>query len=249
MRAIYAVAVAALFLTGGTISPTADDEKHIEYGAKFRHVAMLRCEVPKTASNPQGLVAASCVIVSPHHVITAAHVVRDAHAWEVTSDDGKSRTLKRVSTHPRYGHGGGSNDLAVGFTEESFGMDWYPAIYEADDERGRLVSVAGYGMRGDFKSGMKDSDGKRRAGSNYIDSAVDDYLICSAASPPWTSLEFLICFGDSGGGLFIGSKLAGINSAIMSSKGKPTGKYGEESIHVRLSQHRDWLLEEIRCNE
>lgn len=249
MKAIYAVAAAALLLTGGTISPTTDDEKHIEYGAKFRHVALLRCEVPKTPDNISGIVVASCVIVSPHHVLTAAHVVRDADAWTVTSDDGKSRTLKRVSTHPKYGQGGGCYDLAVGFTEESFGMEWYPVIYEDDDERDRLVSIAGYGMTGNFKTGVTGSDGKRRAGSNYIDSAIDDYLICSASGPPWTSLEYLICFGDSGGGLFIGNKLAGINSAIMATGRKPRATYGEESVHVRLSQHREWLLEELRCNE
>jgi len=257
MRAIYAVAVAALLLTGGTRSPTTSDEKHIEYGAKFRHVAMLRCEEPKTDGDIlekieglSSIVVASCVIVSPHHILTAAHAVRNSTAWTVTPDDGKPRVLKRVSIHPQYGQGGGCFDLAVGYTEQSFDLDWYPAIYEDGDEQGLLASIAGYGMTGDFKTGgVQQGGGKRRAGSNYIDSATEDYLICSAAGPPWTRLEYLICWGDSGGGLFIGSKLAGINSAIMAVNRKPTATYGEESVHVRLSQHRDWLMGEIRCNE
>jgi hypothetical protein len=249
MKAIYAVV--ALLLTGGTISPTTDDQKHIEYGAKFHHVAMIRCEVPKGEDNKFGVVAASCVIVSPNHIVTAAHVVRDSTAWVVTTDDGKERSLKRISTHPDYGQGGGSFDLAVGYTDDSFDMKWYPAIYSDSDERGRTVSIAGYGMKGNLRDGITGSDGKRRAGSNIIDSAVEDYLVCSVAGPPWTSLEFQICSGDSGGGLFIGNKLAGINSSIqtLSKRGKPRAIYGEESVHVRLSSHREWLLGEIRCNE
>ena len=251
---IYAVAVTALLLTGGTRSPTTSDEKHIEYGAKFRHVAMLRCEEPdgdilEKIEGLSGIVVASCVIVSPHHILTAAHAVRNSTAWTVTPDDGKPRALKRVSIHPQYGQGGGCFDLAVGYTEEPFDMGWYPAIYEDSDEQGVIASSAGYGMTGDFKTGGVNQGGKRRAGSNCIDSATGDYLICSVSGPPWTSLEFLICWGDSGGGLFIGNKLAGINSAIMAVDRKPRATYGEESVHVRLSQHRDWLLEEIRCNE
>lgn len=250
-------AVAALLLTGGTRSPTTSDEKHLEYGAKFGHVAVLRCEVPKVSDNVleaieslNGIAVASCVIVSPNHILTAAHVVRGYADWTVTTEDGKSRVVKRVSVHPQYGHGGGCFDLAVGYTEEPFGLDWYPAIYEDSDEQGLIVSIAGYGMTGDFKTGgVHQGGGKRRAGSNCIDSATEDYLICSASGPPWTSLEFLICWGDSGGGLFIGNKLAGINSAIMAVGRKPKATYGEESVHVRLSRHREWILEEIRCDE
>ena len=242
------VAAVAVSLTGGTISPTIDGSKHLEYGAKFRHVAFIRCESP---DSPTGVFAASCVVISPNHVLTAAHVVKNTTSWTVVADDGKPRSLRRVSVHPAYGREKGLNDLAVGFTDDKFGYSWYPAIYAKQDEQGQLVSIAGYGMVGNWRDGITGSDGKRRAGSNRIDFATGDYLICSIAGEPWTSLEFLICSGDSGGGLFIGNELAGINSCIMAKDKKPEAKYGEESVHVRLSEpkHRDWILAEIRCVE
>lgn len=242
------LAIVAVLLTGGTISPTVDDARHVEYGEKFHHVAYLRCETEKTQDNPAGIYSGSCVVISPNHVLTAAHVVINTTAWTVTTDDGKSRTLSRVSIHPSHGKGGGLHDLAVGFTDDKFEFGWYPAIYSKSDEEGKVVSIAGYGMTGNFRDGITGGGGKRRAGSNKIDFATGDYLICSIVGPHWTSLEFMICAGDSGGGLFIGNELAGINSCIMSSAGKPKAKYGEESVHVRLSEpiHRDWILEELR---
>ena len=240
------LAAIALTLTGGTISPRVDDAKHVDYGSKFVHVARIRCEGQKNADNPSGVCMASCVIVSPRHVLTAAHVVRGTEKWLVTAPDGKQRELSRMQSHPLYAKGqGGSNDLAIGTFREPIEMDWYPAIYAGEDESGKTASIAGYGMRGNFRDGITGSDGKRRAGSNVIDAATEDYLICSISGPPWTSLEFLICAGDSGGGLFLGNELAGINSCIMAEGRTPTATYGEESVHVRLSVHLEWIREEM----
>jgi len=247
---LAAVAVVAFALMGGTISPRVEDSKHVEYGSKFVHVARIRCKGDKTDDNPTGVCMASCVIVSPRHVLTAAHVVRGTSQWKITGPDGVERELVRMQTHPLYGAGkGGSNDLAVGTLREPVEMEWYPAIYKDADESGKTASIAGYGMRGNFRDGVTGSDGKRRAGSNVIDSATEDYLICSISGPPWTTLEFLICAGDSGGGLFLGSELAGINSCIMAEGRSPTATYGEESVHVRLSVHRDWVLTEMTRDE
>jgi secreted trypsin-like serine protease len=239
------VAAVAVCLTGGTINPLVDDGKHVEYGDKFVHVARIRCEGEKTDDNPTGVCMASCVIISPRHILTAAHVVRNTERWTITATDGKARTLDRVVPHPKYGHGNGSNDIAIGRLREPIAMDWYPAIYAGGDESGKTVAIAGYGMRGNFRDGITGSDSKRRAGSNIVDSATGDYLICSISGPPWTTLEFLICAGDSGGGLFLGNELAGINSCIMAEGRTPTATYGEESVHVRLSVHRDWIREEM----
>jgi len=245
-RRLLAFAVIAVCLMGGTISPSTDDEKHVAYGAKFVHVLRIRCEGDKTEDNPTGVCMASCVIVSPRHILTAAHVVRGTDRWFVTAPDGSKREASRMQSHPLYAKGkGGSNDLAIGTLREPIEMDWYPAIYAGADESGKTATIAGFGMHGNFRDGITGGDGRRRGGSNVIDSATGDYLICSINGPPWTSLEFLICAGDSGGGLFIGNELAGINSCIMAEGRNPRATYGEESVHVRLSAHRDWIREEM----
>ena len=105
----------------------------------------------------------------------------------------------------------------------------------------------GYGITGNFNTGAKVSDGKKRAGSNVIDYIEKHILVCSASKPGnrITELEFLISNGDSGGGLFIDQKLAGINSGIMCSDKKLDSSYGDESCHTRISIHRDWIIKTI----
>jgi hypothetical protein len=98
-------------------------------------------------------------------------------------------------------------------------------------------------------TGYAVSDGLKRAGSNIVDRVEGGLLVCSVSSGRRTSLEYLITPGDSGGGLFIGNELAGIHSIIMRNAGSPSGRYGDESGHTRLTLHRDWILEQIDCDK
>ena len=71
-------------------------------------------------------------------------------------------------------------------------------------------------------------------------------LVCSASvhsDKNITKMEFLIASGDSGGGLFIDNKLAGINSCVMAVDRSPQSKYNEESGHTRVSKFLGWINE------
>lgn len=239
--AMSALAMLSLTLCGGTIKPGADDARYVECGSRFKHVALIRV----VGDKPTGVAVASCVVVGPRHVLTAAHVVQGCDECVVSVDGQRDVRLKSVAVHPQWGKGGGSFDIAVGVSEQEFCFDSYPAIYAGNDESGQTATIVGYGMTGNFRDGILGHDNKRRGGTNIIDFASKDYLICSIAGEPWTPLEFCICAGDSGGGLFIDGKLAGINSCIMAEGRKPGAIYGDESSHVRLSVHRDWILGEM----
>jgi hypothetical protein len=239
--ALLALASASLLMCGGTIKPGTDDAKHIECGKRFKHVALIRV----VGDKPTGVAIASCVVIGPRHILTAAHAVFGTDEWVVSVDGEKDRRLKSVSIHPSFGKGGGSFDIAVGVAEEDFSFGEYPAIYAGDREEGMVADIVGYGMTGNFRDGIVSHDNNRRGGTNVIDHAVNDYLICSIKGEPWTDLEFCICAGDSGGGLFIDGSLAGINSCIMAEGRKPGAIYGDESSHVRLSVHREWILGEM----
>ena len=54
-------------------------------------------------------------------------------------------------------------------------------------------------------------------------------------------LEFLISHGDSGGGLFINGKLAGIHSFVSASDKKADSSYGDQSGHTRISTYKRWI--------
>jgi hypothetical protein len=59
----------------------------------------------------------------------------------------------------------------------------------------------------------------------------------------------MIAPGDSGGGMFIGNELAGINSFLAHADGKPDGTYGDDSAFTRVSMYRDWVELQIRQHE
>jgi S1-C subfamily serine protease len=221
----------------GTIDPSTSDSKYLEYGEKFHSVVKLCC------FDGKGLSCGSAVVIDKEWIITAAHVVENCHSWTVTIGDEKYN-IDRMITHPEYkpeifGH----DDIALGHLSKPIELDFYPSIYENNDEIGKVCSIAGWGFTGTFNTGAKTSDGKRRAGSNIIDKIERKVLICSPSKKheKSTELEFLICGGDSGGGLFIDSKLAGINSSVIGYDGKSNSTYGDEGCHTRVSLYKDWI--------
>lgn len=243
------LAVAALCVSSlaqaGTRDPSTPDSRHVEYGAKFKCIVKVRTR--RNADNVDQF--ASGVVIGKRHVLTAAHVVIDTKDWSV--EDGERKVaVKGVSVHPqfteaRFGH----SDVAIATLSEDWPLDFYPPIYRGDSEPGAIVSICGYGVTGTFDTGYQFSDGIKRAGSNIIDRTEAGMLVCSVLGGRKTALEFLITPGDSGGGLFIGNELAGINSVIMRDKGSPSGRYGDESGHTRLTLHREWILKEVSCDE
>jgi hypothetical protein len=232
-------------VAAGTIDPGTPDKKHLDYGDQFKCVARISCLEKDTGRAAW----ASCVLIGPKHVLTAAHVVEGAEAWVVHLGDEKY-PLAEVFVHEDFRKpDAGCCDIAVGrvMGSKEFGLDFYPALYGHADETGKVVSICGHGIAGTFLTGCVLADGKKRAGSNivdYIDS--NGMIVCSVGSGVKTELEFLISPGDSGGGLFIGKELAGVNSATMAVGRPPLSKLGDESGHARVSKHKEWILEHTK---
>jgi hypothetical protein len=244
--ASIAFAVVASF--AGTMLPEKDDSEYVAYAKKFPYVAVLKCRSGETGESQ----VASCVLIDGRWAVTAAHVVDGMNEWVVVTDDGKQHVIEGVSIHADYRRGKhGAGDLAICRSKDDFGLPWYPPLYEGSDERGRVASIAGFGAVGTFRDGRtKPCDGVRRAGSNVVDEAGEGYLVCTAGGDRTTSLEFLIAPGDSGGGLFIGNRLAGVNSYVSTfGKSPPRGVHGDHSGHTRISDYRDWIRKEMRCDE
>ena len=229
-------------VVAGTIDPHTDDNKYIVYGSKFNYVNKL-CGI--YSDNKQ--FCASAVLIDDFNFLTAAHVVKGAKLVVITLDDGKSMIINNIIVHPLFEENGfGHADIAIGHSEKAFGLDFYPCLYEDSDEVGKICCISGFGINGTFESGAIYSDNKRRAGSNIIDHAERDLLVCSPSfrtSPNRTSLEFLISSGDSGGGLFVDGKLAGINSCVMAKDKKPNSSYSDEGGHTRISKFIKWIKE------
>lgn len=231
--------IAALSISyGGTIDPYTADSKYTDYAKDFHYVGKL-CGTYTDGTK----FCASAVAIDDHHILTAAHVVKGSDSCIVIINN-KEFCLTNVIIHKDFENEFGIADIAIGYSKESFNLRFYPELYNDTDEVGKICSISGYGITGTFKTGAKISDNKKRAGSNRIDSIDKDMLICSPSSfrdPKRTSLEFLIASGDSGGGLFIDNKLAGINSCVMAVDRSPESRYNEESGHTRIQKFIPWI--------
>lgn len=227
----------------GTIDPNNSDKKYLEYGEQFNYIGQLLI----TRINDNDLYAGSAVAYSDNIVITAAHLFKDYNKAIIIINN-KTIKLDSIICHSEYNYDEfGKHDIAICVLESPIELDWYPELYSDLDETDKLCSLSGYGSSGDFLNGVSKSDGLRRAGSNFIDNCDAFALFCSPSDKDkTTSLEFLIAPGDSGGGLFIGNKLAGIHSGTIEYKTQSRlSKYGAISVHTRISIYKDWIEKNI----
>jgi hypothetical protein len=235
----------------GTIDPNTPDEKYVEFGKQFPSVTQLRA-IYKDSKDPEAkphLQYGSAVIIRPHWVLTAAHMLTDT-TKPVILKDGVEYPLEFVLQHKDYVDGNiGFHDIALGYSPKDFKLPFYTPLYTEHDELGKSVTIAGYGLHGTFLTGAQESDNKKRAGHNKVEGLERAVLVCRPDRSNRYPLEFIITPGDSGGGLFIGDKLAGINSFLMATDKKPDGTYGDESAYTRISLYADWVKSQIEQYE
>lgn len=232
----------------GTIDPGVPDKKYTEYAEKFKCVVRICGQY-----NDDTRFCASAVVIKPNWIVTAAHVVNNYKNVIITDRDNKEHNVSKVYIHKDFEiNGFGQSDIALCYIDDPISLDFYPELYTESDEVGKICSMSGFGFTGTFDLGTRSYDGKQRAGSNMIDKIEKDLLICSPSprgSKNRTSLEYLIASGDSGGGLFIDKKLAGIHSLVMAEDQKSNSDYGDESGHTRVSLFSEWILSIINSPE
>jgi hypothetical protein len=228
----------------GTIDPNIPDHKYVEYGQKYE------CVVGVCGSYEDNTpYCASAVIIKPRWILTAAHVVKGSKTCFVRINNEK-KIISKVIPHKDYEEDNfGYYDIALGYLNEDLVISAYPKLYDNNDEEGRICAMVGVGLTGTFETGCVISDNQKRGGSNIIDKIDRHLLVCTPSRQHnKTELEFLIGSGDSGGGLFIDGKLAGINSCVMAIDGKPNSTYTDESGHTRISKHKIWIENTINDN-
>lgn len=235
------ITLAIFFLSfnsyAGNISPEIDDSKYLDYGQEFKSIAFIGVQNEDSSGFGSG------VVLSERWILTAAHVVNKAKNAFVKVGN-TSYKIEQIYIHKDYEEENvGLYDIALCKISGQIKLTSYPKLYEENNERGKDCSISGYGMTGNLKDGASKFDKKKRAGTNKIDQIFKHLLICDASEGNPTGLEFLICSGDSGGGLFIGDKVAGINSIVMAEDQNPDSDYGDKSGHTRVSVFKSWIEE------
>ena len=233
----------------GTRDPRTPDAKHLAYGELHQCVVPVRglAKYPDMKEDETASFYGSGVIVSPHTVITAAHVLNHSTESYILVNGKKNKILGYAKLNGSDQEKTvGPDDIAIALLEKPVELDFYPKLYTEDNELGKLCSVAGWGMSGTWITGTVNDDCKRRAGSNHVDLLLfKGMLVTSVETDPGTSLEYLIGNGDSGGGLFIDKKLAGIHSCIFTGDGKLDSSFKDWAAHTRISTHAEWLQKMI----
>lgn len=272
LRPLFFFLAIGLFVNtaaAGTRDPNTPDEKYTEFGKKFPTIVLLKALIVEDGVDLHQIQTLSLapdkeeklpkisyqigsgVVIKPNWVLTAGHVVKGAALAVAKKDDKTEIVLEKILVHPdftdnRFGVG----DLALCYSPTDFDLEFYTPLYTDIDEVGKGITISGYGAHGTFHTGATQSDYSKRAGQNRIDADKGTILICTpSAQLDRMPLEFMIAQGDSGGGMFIGNKLAGINSFLMARDKKPDGTYTDESAFTRISLYAKWINEQIELHE
>jgi len=237
----------AAFLLGvpaamaGTTDDAVPDARYVEYARGFAtYTARFSGRDADAKINE-----ATATLISPHWAITAAHVASGVSGITLTTGT-TSRVVDRVVVHPEWDEGKhGWHDLALLHCDTPATIDYYPPLSSGEEKVGQTVSIVGYGLHGKLTAGHSSYDGKLRAGTQTIERFERTVIVCHAQCGTST-LEFCISPGDSGGPLFAGGNLAGVNSFTMASKGPLKSRQGEETAHTRVSLYREWIMGVIK---
>lgn len=242
---ILCILTPAIVLSG-TIDPKNSDEQHIELAQQ----PVFDCVLP-LVSKKEGKITSlsSCVLINTNYALTAAHIfstIPDGHTFFIVADD-KLHLVSEVICHKFFKPTRlGFYDIALCKLDSNITSIKFPELYHKKTELLKKSYICGYGITGNFDTGAKISDGKKRAGTNLVESIKNHVLICSPSHSPGSNLEFLISHGDSGGGLFIDGKLAGINSYVASHDGEPDSSWKDEAGHTRISLFLDWISQHTK---
>lgn len=231
----------------GTRRHDIPDSRYLDYGKKYESVVKLDLSIKE--ENRILKASGSAIIIAPHWLLTAGHVVELSDDLSFVFNDEKYIVDKKI-IYPGFDSNNpatNNSDIALCHIVEAVQLKHYPELYDEGLELGKVCGIVGYGITGDGFSGAKIMDSRKRAGSNIITSVNEDILICDMdKNINSTELEFLISHGDSGGGLFIDQKLAGIHSGVMADDKKTDSTYGDQSIHTRVSKYKKWIEKNIQ---
>lgn len=237
MRAAILTAVLCTPLVAGTTDDAVPDARYVAYGRSF---STYTAKIAGTNADSQRA-SASCTLISPVWALTAAHVVHGLTDIVVTSGT-LSRAVATVVIHPEWDKDThGSHDIALVRCIGPLELAFFPSLSDDTEHVGQVVSIAGYGLHGRLTEGHTTHDGRLRAGTQTIERFDRSLIVCHAQCGT-SPLELCISPGDSGGPLFAGGRLAGVNSFTMARKGTTLrSRQGEETAHTRVSLYREWI--------
>lgn len=205
----------------------------------------------------------SATLIDPWWILTAAHCDFLGLPGGTFTLGAEVRAVTSFIAFPTWtGSLLAGNDIALAkLASPIFSIAPAP-LYSTTDELGKTGVNVGFGKTGTGLTGDTLGAGTKRAGENVIDifggtfpfgSFSSNIMIADfdnpsgvpepggIGSPAPLNLEYNIAPGDSGGGLFIGSAVAGVHSFYASVDGLTNADYGDYSGSTRVSVYLSWI--------
>eukprot|EP00736_Rhodelphis_marinus_P005567 Rmarinus@m.29106 len=198
-------------------------------------------------------------LISPRHVLTAAHctdgqgpsdmqVSVGAHLQDQT--DGRSINVEAIYQNPSYNSGTMHGDFSVlKLTEDVFDYTTITFIgaggYDMD---GTCHTVSGWGT---LYSGGYQPDTLQKVGvyaisndecNNYYWGGIDESMICAWDQAPVGNQDS--CQGDSGGPMFVETDMGYVQIGVVS-WGYGCADSSYPGVYARVSNFADWITEHI----
>jgi hypothetical protein len=159
------IAVSALAASAATIDESRGDSRYLDYGATFAGY-VVRVVGPNAEGVP---LAGSGTLISPHWVLTAAHVPHEMQSVTVVLG-GERLACDRVVRHPEWTGIHGWHDIALVRLGQHRHAEVYPRLADGTERLGSVAAAAGYGMTGTLTRGLTGGDQRLRAGTCVLGS-------------------------------------------------------------------------------
>ena len=247
MKTIFLVLLLCGTVIGGTVRHDVAEKSVLEFGAKF--YCTKKVVTFKQEKNSKLLGIGSCVILNEHWMITCGHLSEVPMDYMKVLIGDNEYCIDEFIVHKNFDAKNLCGDIALGYSKKGFGtVKDKPMLYEEKVKIGDYIAFAGYGCYGTMSTGATSHDYKLRAGTNRVSSKFkkDLLVITGSNDRTKTELEFLPNVGDSGGGLFVNGKLAGITSCVLSNDGKADSDYGDEGCFTEIYPYLEWIKNHVK---
>ena len=189
-----------------------------------------------------GLVNGNCTgtLISPTHVLTAAHCVEGLSTTGATFEvGGRSYNSVRVTTHPNYDPANFSagSDIAIIELDRAVTNVTPMQINRTTPQIGATLTLVGFGEGGTSTGGFDPNDEGKQVGTTELEGVTADHITWNFDQ----HTEANTAPGDSGGPAFITVNGQQVIAGVTSGGSGEAQSLGDESFDTRVDVFADWI--------